>query len=514
MPIITGERDFSAGLSEQIANDENSPDFTDKGYSERIEKVNLMRDSFEGEDAIKAAGEKYLPRPSAMDMDEYEDYKDRGDYPEVVDVICRQIIARLLRKPAEVEGPDDFLELIDNMDSAGFSSDQMLAEIAKDYTLTEYVPIRVDVNGRQPRVIRYMTEHFYGSMHDENGRLTFSNLDEAPDQPNPFDDEITTRRRTLALQEGQYVSRVWRRSSREIFHETTGKPTGEFEEYWEKESETVPTNGTESFTAIPFLIVGGFADMHPTLLKVARSAKKYYRVATDLQHSLYLGAHEQPYIVWGEKAEEFLDGKDAYGRANRGEVNAIAFGSSVCLQLPHGSEAGFMSPTGSGRADMQAELERQRKVMVSQGAHIMQDALTGQVARETFMMKRDDEAATLGGISEVLTRDVTTVYKMAAEFVGMDSDEVSVKYTGDFFEKDFTPAELKSMVDSWVKGAIGWRELYDWKRDRGLELQDAEGRPLSPEEAREEIDREIQNRIGADLDFDDGQFEEKNAEAE
>jgi len=53
-------------------------------YQKRSSQWEIIRDCYEGEDAIKAKGEKYLPRASGSANWQYEAYKTRARWVNFV----------------------------------------------------------------------------------------------------------------------------------------------------------------------------------------------------------------------------------------------------------------------------------------------------------------------------------------------------------------------------------------------------------------------------------------------
>ncbi|MGN6537715.1 MAG: hypothetical protein ACTHKQ_18545, partial [Mesorhizobium sp.] len=91
-----------------------NPDSRHPVYTAFAPSWALMRDAVEGEDAIKAKGQTYLPMKSGIvamtDLTKqnmaYEAYKLRAEFPELVAPTIRGSVGTMLEKPAVIELPD------------------------------------------------------------------------------------------------------------------------------------------------------------------------------------------------------------------------------------------------------------------------------------------------------------------------------------------------------------------------------------------------------------------------
>ena len=68
------------------------------GYDDEILKVKRVRDFAEGEDAVKGAGEAYLPKLGGQSKEEYNAYLMRGHLIPAVTPTATAICGAIMRK--------------------------------------------------------------------------------------------------------------------------------------------------------------------------------------------------------------------------------------------------------------------------------------------------------------------------------------------------------------------------------------------------------------------------------
>ena len=80
------------GLSSSDTKTDDAVTAFHASYDQRAISVREMSDAYEGEHAIKSAGQVYLPRPPAQTDQEYNSYVARADYPEVLEPLILSLI--------------------------------------------------------------------------------------------------------------------------------------------------------------------------------------------------------------------------------------------------------------------------------------------------------------------------------------------------------------------------------------------------------------------------------------
>src|SRR5690606_35927643 len=106
------------------------------GYAERKPEWVSMRDFYQGETAVKAKGQIYLPATKSMKLDGmkrgelgleiYESFLTRAIFPEYVKDAVEAYIGLLHQKPANIELPSALEPLREKATMHGESLDMLL----------------------------------------------------------------------------------------------------------------------------------------------------------------------------------------------------------------------------------------------------------------------------------------------------------------------------------------------------------------------------------------------------
>ncbi|MFC3630438.1 hypothetical protein ACFOM8_13380 [Paracoccus angustae] len=145
-----------------MAIDSKHPQFT----RERQDEWRLMRDSMDGESAIKARGEVHLPMPDAYRrMDDcgrlaYAAYRDRAGFPELVAPAVSGMIGVAHAKEIGIEIPDALAYLWESADGQGMPLEELHRQITRELLVTGRYGLLADApaGGGEPYLAGYIAE--------------------------------------------------------------------------------------------------------------------------------------------------------------------------------------------------------------------------------------------------------------------------------------------------------------------------------------------------------------------
>src|SRR5882757_10122838 len=107
--------------------------FTHPEYGNNLDRWRKCRHAIEGEDAVKAGGETYLPRLSQQHDTDYLAYVNRGCYYGASGRTVKGLVGAVNRKPAQVDFPKGSEDLLDTLSPDGepleLISQQILEEV-------------------------------------------------------------------------------------------------------------------------------------------------------------------------------------------------------------------------------------------------------------------------------------------------------------------------------------------------------------------------------------------------
>lgn len=213
------------------------------------------RDFCKGAEAVKAAGNKYLPYldptdKSTRNRKRNEDYLSRAVFYAIAGNTKIGMLGMAYRKDPTFNGPEKLKYLLDNADGAGTSIYQQsqlvtenVLEVAREGLYVDYAEA-----SDEAIILRYPAENIINWRTKRiNGRdqLVLVVLRECVEEPDGYAYKDEIQYRELALEEGRFICRVWRRAG--------GTASGTYT----VDSEYHPKpKGKDYWDEIPFTFVG------------------------------------------------------------------------------------------------------------------------------------------------------------------------------------------------------------------------------------------------------------------
>ena len=419
----------------------------------------VMRDTCEGEDAVKAGGEAYLYRPKDMPEEEFKNiYVDHAEFPGVMGHTVRALVGRVFFNEPTVTGLEE--EELNNLDSQGLSWPEFLRWIVREQMKVGRCALLVGGDAQEPEIARYTAESLVDWEHDKKGRLEFARLMEVCTVfTEDGDRKFVNQRRNLALVDGAYTLTV----QREAMDEKGNVKEGEWEIV---EGPITPTINGMPLDYIPLVVVGGF---DAPLYDLAKTALRFYKVSAGYGHSMYLAAHPTRYV---KISTEMLSGMTAAiadtNDARKDVKDFYQFATSYINILPENGEIGYEEITGNGLKLIESRLDKLRADMASLGARAISSVNNSNIAADTERMQQTAEISFLGEFSARLSWALTDALGMVADLRGAGRDDYSVDFSREFLGEKVSPEEVSYMLNLWRAGVITVGMLREWLRARGV----------------------------------------------
>ncbi len=415
----------------------------------------LMRDAYRGEIAIKRAGEKYLPMPSAYEYHPlgatagrlmYNAYKARARFPEIVSASVRGMVGIAHSQEWDIQMPSALMPLWENSDGRGLPLEALSKRITTELLITGRYAVLADApsEGGEIYLAGYRAESLVNWSEDDD----FYILQEVVNVRNGYQWDQVTKTRVLELIDGRYVQRIL----------MDGIEVDMF--------EPRPRGGS-ALDMIP-ITVGGAMDLDltpdtPPLIGVARASTAHYQLNADYRLALYMSGQETLMLHNVEDPPK-----------------AVGAGVVVSLQAADGTKdtrAEYVGPSGVGIDAHVTAMDRENQSAVRSGAQLFDNSPRGQESGEARRLRFSAETATLSSIVGSSALILERSLKQAAIMAGANPDEVVVKAPDNILEGKLDPQEIKALVESWTGGAISYETLYE-------NLQ--RGRIASPERTAED----------------------------
>lgn len=410
------------------------PEYT----ADRKAEWDLMRRSYDGESAIKARAELYLPKPDgwkALTTGDamYAAYMARARFPEIVSNTIRGMVGIVHGQDWQYEIPGiEFIE--EKATKDGLTLDMFQRRITTELLTTGRYSVLAEapVGGGDPYLAGYAAESLVN--WDNTPGEEFYVLEELENRRNQFTWSQVTRSRVLTLNEGRYVQQIY----------DDGDPIEEIE----------PRSGRRS-APLPFipLVVGGAMDMDlrpdtPPLIGVARAALAHYQIYADYRLALYM-AYQDTLVI--HNAEE--------------TPTAVGAGTVISLKssdVGKETKAEYVAPSGTSIEAHERGMDREQQSAVRSGASMFDNTPRGQESGEARRLRFSAETATVQSIVGASAAIMERALRNLARINGIENtDGITVNPPRNLLEGRLEPQEVQALVAAWEAGAFGHETLYE-----------------------------------------------------
>ncbi len=408
---------------------------THPAYTKRVTDWKTCRDAFEGQAAIKEGGTAYLPKLTEQSDAEYKAYKQRALFYSITNKTVSALVGMATTKAPTITHPaqmDSYFK-----DDSGVQFYEMLSRALSENLLLGRYGILVDrpVTGGKPVIAGYEAESIINWRTDEHGNPTLVVLKEIVEVQDLVDIYLVTptvQYRVLKLVpvDGAMTYTV------ELFDEDSKS----------KGAPITPVNTGKPMDYIPFFAVNplgvGWANVKPPMLDIVDINISHYRSSADLEHGRHFTGLPTP-VVSG------VDG-----------ASKMAIGSTTAWVLPEaGAKAYFLEFTGQGLLSLEKALAEKQSQLASLSARLIGQSSNGSEAAETVRLRYTSETASLTSVVRAVEALLNRVYTTVAKMEGLEETSVSVLIDKDFLGSKMPPAEVKSLVESFISGGISKETL-------------------------------------------------------
>lgn len=460
----------------------------------------VMADVLAGEDAIKNAGDKYLPRFAEDDDDSWLVYKERATFFEITDRAATAMNGFLFRKDPQIKVPSENEDgTTGNPVLQAFMDDATLTgrsfyDVAKDLSEKVLGKARAgawidwsDIEG-QPFAMLYAAEDIINWRYERiNDRMTLTMLmlyEQATtyyaitgeDAPDDYEMVFYDQWRELKLESdgngGYFMSvTLWRRrkpkqQKRGVASRYGLKGTGPApgigatsDDEFVRVNYTVPERRAKTLQEIPFVFFttkgpDGRCVPKPPLYGMAKQNIKHYRTDADLSNVLHVLGCPTPFAAGFTEDEQ----------------DTLYLGSSKAWTTSEpNAKAGFVALQGSDVAPLVSQMEAIEKRMAELGARML-DASSATKTPEAFQtvaLRQTGETSVLMNISLGQTQSLQDVLSWALWWTmppttKREDVEKQVGYTlnTDFLGGVIDPTLITALLQSYLQKGISFETLF------------------------------------------------------
>lgn len=464
---------------------------THPSYERYIEDWRLMRDAYEGERVVKAAGVRYLPPTPGQLIDgmgkvtkagktnlgqeSYDAYKMRAVFHDYVSDAVEAYIGMLHTNPAAFELPDGMEPLIDKITVSGESLATLLRRINEQQLVTGRVGLLLDMpenpdpTNPMPYIATYNAEvirNWDDSADNSNlNSLTLVVLDETGfERDSDFNWVSREKYRVLQLGDTLKVSedgettevdtnapKVYQQG---LFHGTQMVP----------EKMVTPVLRGQPLEQIPFVFINSkdviSAPDNPPLLGLGNLAMTIYRGEADYRYQLFMQGQDTLVVIGGlmNPTSDPLAPSDA-----------TRVGAGSTLEVNLNGDAKYIGVESNGLSEVRSALENDKQRAETKAGQLATKNTGQKESGEALKTRLGAQTATLMQIALSSAAGLENILKVAAVWMGKDPEKVKVIPNLEFAEVDLDSKSLVDMVTARNMGApLAFESIHKVMVERGM----------------------------------------------
>lgn len=431
----------------------DKPDHVHPAYKEMLPKWERCRDAMAGQDAIHAAGEKYLPALSEQEPLEYKAYKLRANFYPASGRTWQGLVGMVFRQAVHVETPAAAQPMIDDATMSGVSASLLakqvlgeVEEVGRCGVLVEFPMVtqqpeslaQASAANLRPYATFYQAESIINwrvERVNQQMQPTLVVLAEKAEEKSLFVTELVDQLRVLVLLDGVYVVQLYRKP----------KDGGQWEPFG---PAITPLQSGRPLPAIPFFPFGPEENslncQMPPLLDLVDLNISHYRTDADLEHGAHFTGLPTPF----------------FAGVTLGENEKIRIGSATAVVSPDPqASCMYLEFTGQGLGALEKLLDRKEAQMAAIGARMLMPEKSGVEAEDTVKLRHNGENSVLAAQAALVSDGMQKVLNLMREWAGIPG-EIVFRLSTDYLPSRLSPQELTALVTSWQQGAISKRTLF------------------------------------------------------
>jgi hypothetical protein len=452
------------------------------------------RDVIAGEDAVKAAGVRYLPRLDGQTDEEYAAYKNRAAFFNATARTAEGFVGLIFRRPPFLKLPENQSALGRAMAAFANDADMLgtpLTSYAKNvvnevigvgragtlidwegenenrvyaslYTAEQILNWRVErINGRNvPTMIVLLETASTTSIQDEDPFMPVTREQIRVLRLVATKDEADSKKQKLSC-----LVEIWQRPEKKRRTEKND---------WKLIETHTPMRLGKPLPFIPFVFHGP-RHSQPNIEKlpledIITVNLDHYRLDADYKHGVHFTALPTAWVSGFDKAATLRIGS-----------------STAWVTETPGATAGFLEFTGQGLTTFERAMDRDERLLAVLGSRLLEGQKKVGETAEAIELRQGGESSILGNIAINVSASLTQVLRWAYWWNSTEetpdavtNEQVHFELNTDFSTKGLSAQEIQAIVAAWHANAISRDTMLDLFR-RGEVLP--EGRTNEEETA-------------------------------
>ena len=468
---------------------------THPDYDANIVAWQRARDVFAGEDAVKAAGEKYLPRLDCQDDTEYRAYKNRASFFNASARTADGFVGLIFRREPTFKLPatggiaDALAEFVEDADMLGTSLSAFSKKLVTEIINVGRAGTLIDWNEEAEQrayAVTYSAEDII-NWHSErvNGRnvLTLVVLQETCQKPaadaDSFIPETIQQLRVLKLvpppgtpdntkADWSYIVEIWQllpKSQGSGSGLTTfsfwngffgnGQKATPANKEWKLVDTVTPLRLGKPLPLIPFVFHGPRHSLPEVdkipLADIISKNLDHYRLDADYKHGMHFTALPTAWVSGFDKNASLRIGS-----------------STAWVAEAPGATAGYLEFHGQGLTTFERAMDRDEQLMAVLGTRMLESRKRVGETAAAIELRQSGENSILNTVSLSISSSLTQVLRWVYWWNSTEPipdaigpDLVLVTLNNDFSITGMSALEITALVAAWQAGASSQATMLD-----------------------------------------------------
>jgi hypothetical protein len=421
-------------------------------YSSNNDRWIRCSDAYEGQDAIKVAGAKYLPKLAGQTDPEYRSYRDRALYYNVMERTVAGLAGAAVLKEFEYKLPAAIECMMEAATCDNISLQQFTKRIVEEILKFGRCGLLVDRDEDDsatelPYLALYNASSVINWEFDDDKALMVMIQEQilTPDPKNPYKSGYVTQWRELTLDKNVYIQRIWQRITNEAGLIQYGY------------IESVMLSRGQKMDYIPFVFVNatGISShiCRPPLLSLVDVAISHYHNSADLEHGRHFTGLPTPWVT---------------GISTKpGEQ--LKIGSQTAWTIPNeNAKIGYLEFSGDGLQTLERALEAKQLMMTILGARLLESQKAAAETEGAMRIRNMGDTFTLSGINIAVADGLALCLDFASLWQG-GAAEVTVTPNITFAEEKLGALEITALLGALNSNAISL-DTFLWNMKSGERL--------------------------------------------
>lgn len=436
-------------------------------YEANQMKWQRVRDCLAGEDAIKAAGQRYVPKLDNQTETEYDAYVSRGMFYNATARTLSGYEGMIFRVDPALHAPDSgalgtvFSEFLADVDMLGTTLASYarrvvdeVAAIGRGGTLIDWREAPED----RAFISFYAAESILNWREQRiNGRmmltlLTLREQDIQPMSDDEFVEDVVDQIRVLRLVRASTDDgdSVWQYQV-DIWQLLPDPDSGlDAKRKWQHVGTSIPTRKGQSLSEIPFVFHGPSG----ALPGVERSPMEdivvanidHFKVNVDFKHGLHFTALPTAWVSGFPANTELKVG------------SRVAWVTETL-----GATAGFLEFKGQGLETFERALDRIERLLTVLGSRLLESQKRVSESAEALSIRQAGESSILANLAKAVSASLTDVLRWVYWWHStvtvlhpsdVTEEQVVIELNTDFESAHLTGKEIEQLISAWLARGI------------------------------------------------------------